>query len=134
VKIPVTVTTAAEQEIKGAFTLPAVVKAENQANITLNSAGKIQNLNFRLGSYVTKGQVLGSLDNSLRYISLEAAQLALDKAKVDYDRVKALYEGKAATEVDFNNTKFNYENLKTQVAQIKQQIADANIIAPITGT
>ena len=133
VKVPVTVTKAFNGTVEGTFVLPAVVKPVNEANISLNTSGKIKSLNFDLGTRVTKGQVIGSLDNSLKQINLEAAELLVDKSKTDYERIKQLYEGKASTEVDYNNSKYTYENAKSQAAQIRQQIADASIVAPQSG-
>jgi RND family efflux transporter MFP subunit len=99
----------------------------------MNAAGKLQTLNLELGSSITKGQLLGSVDNSIKYINLESAELLMAKYEKDFNRIKELYDGKAATEVDFNNAKYNYENSKNQVALIKQQIADGSVIAPISG-
>lgn len=133
IKVPVTTAKVQEALVEGKFALPAVLKAQTEANVTISASGKVQHLNFDLGTQVSKGQVIGSIDNSLKQLSLESTQLLLDKYKTDYERIKELYEGKAATEVDYNNAKYNYENTKTQVAQLKQQIADGNLIAPLSG-
>jgi RND family efflux transporter MFP subunit len=133
IAIPVTVAQISESIISGSFALPAVVKPQSEVNITLISSGKVKNLEFNLGSHIVKGQVIGSLENNLKLIDLETAQLLADKYRVDYDRMKDLLAGKAATEVDFGNAKYNYENANAKVAQIKQQLADANITAPLTG-
>lgn len=133
IKVPVTVSPVSEEMIEGSFSLPAVVKPVNEANLSLNASGKLRSLDFELGTKVSKGQTIGSLDNSLKQISLEAAQLLVDKNKLDYERIKDLYDGKAATEVDLNNSKYAYENARSQAAQIKQQIADASLISPING-
>lgn len=133
VKVPVTVTSAFEAGVSGTFILPAVVKPLNEVNISLNTSGKVKSLNFDLGTAVSKGQSLGSIDNSIKQISLESTQLLTDKYEKDYQRLKDLYEGKAATEIDFSNAKYNYENAKTQLAQIRQQIADGTLVSPIAG-
>jgi RND family efflux transporter MFP subunit len=133
IKVPVTVYTVAEQSVENAIILTAVVKPENEANITINAAGKISSLKFDLGTQVNKGDVIGTIDNNLKEINLNTAQLLADKSAADYERIKVLYEGKAATEVDYKNAKYNYENAKNQVAQIRQQIADGSFIAPISG-
>lgn len=133
VTVPVTVAPAFEAPVSGKFSVPAVVEPDHTANLSINAAGRLQNLSIELGTMVGKGQVLGSIDNSLKYLNLESAQLLADKYEADYKRIKDLYEGKAATEVDFNNAKYNYENSKTQVKQIKQQIADGQVTAPISG-
>lgn len=133
VAIPVTIAKVEQRSVEGIFTLPAVVKPVNEANITLNTSGKIKNLNFDLGTHVSKGEIIGSLDNNLKQINLSSAQLLAQKSEMDFNRFKDLYAGKAASEVDFNNAKYNYENAKNQVEQIKQQIADASMIAPVSG-
>jgi RND family efflux transporter MFP subunit len=132
-KIPVNVAEAIQASVQGTFILPAVVKPLSEAKITINASGKIKSLNFKLGSKVNKGQIIGSIDNSLKQISLQSAQLLADKQELDYKRMKELYEGKAATEVDLINAKYNYENSRTQVAQLKQQIADGNLVSPLGG-
>lgn len=133
VKVPVTIEKVKTEIFDGSFTLPAVVKPTSEINIVLNSAGKIKSLNFNLGSRVGKGQVIGSIDNNLKQINLQSAELLAEKTRIDFERYSDLYSSKAATEVDFNNAKYNYENAKNQVAQIKQQIADGNIVSPING-
>ena len=134
ISIPVTTTNAFTGVVSGKFSVPAIVEPYNSANISINASGKLKTLDIDLGTAVSKGQILGSVDNSVKYINLESSQLLVDKYEVDFKRIKDLYEGKAATEVDFNNAKYNFENAKTQVALIKQQIADGNVVAPISGT
>ncbi|HSH67216.1 MAG TPA: efflux RND transporter periplasmic adaptor subunit [Bacteroidia bacterium] len=133
VAIPVTIDKASEMNVGGVFTLPAVLKPVNEANITLNTSGKIKVLNFDLGTRVNKGEIIGSVDNNLKQINLASAQLLAQKNETDYNRLKELYEGKAASEVDYTNAKYAYENAKNQVEQIKQQIADGNLISPVNG-
>ncbi|HWZ21213.1 MAG TPA: efflux RND transporter periplasmic adaptor subunit, partial [Cytophagaceae bacterium] len=133
ISVPVTTTKAFVGPVSGKFSVPAIVEPYNSANISINASGKLKSLNIELGNAVTKGQVLGSVDNSVKLLNLESSQLLADKYQLDFQRQKDLFEGKATTEVDFNNAKYNYENAKTQVALIKQQIADGNVIAPISG-
>lgn len=133
IAIPVNTFKVAKQPVSGSFSLPAVIEPETEADLSINTPGKIQSLNIKLGTVVKKGQVLGSIDNSLKQISLQQAELLMNKAKKDFERVEALYQGNASTEIDYLNAKYNYENSQTQVALIKQQIADGTLIAPVSG-
>jgi membrane fusion protein (multidrug efflux system) len=133
IPVPVTTVKVGKQDVSGKFSLPAVLEPVYSANVSINAAGKIQYLHLELGTVVQKGQVLGSVDNSLKQLNLKAAQLLADKNEADYLRIKDLYDGKAATEVDLINARYNMENAKVQVAQIRQQIADGLVIAPISG-
>lgn len=133
VAVPVFTVKVSNQNINGQFTLPAKVEPVNEADITINSSGKLKHLNIDLGSVVKKGQVLGSIDNSLKQLNLQSTQLLVDKYERDYNNYKELYKGKAASENEYTNAKYNYENAKTQAAQIKQQIEDGNLVAPVSG-
>jgi RND family efflux transporter MFP subunit len=133
IAIPVSVFAASETPIQGAFTLPAIVQPVEEANVSINASGKLKSLNIELGTHVNKGQVIGSIDNSLKELNLSSSQLLLEKYQTDYQKYKDLYAGKAATEVEYNNAKYNYDNAKVQVAQIKQQIADGQVVSPLNG-
>ncbi len=133
IAIPVSVSKAFVANVEGEFSLPAVTEANSETDIIVSAQGKITNLNFELGSVVTKGQVLGSVDSRLKELNLSATKLAEEKLQKDYERYGDLYKGKAVTEVNYNEIKYNYENTKIQASQIKQQIADGIITAPISG-
>lgn len=134
VAVPVSVTKAFVGSAGGSFSLPAVTQAENEADVVVNSQGKLTDLNIRLGSVVSKGQLLGKVDTKLQELNLKSSSLNQEKLAKDYDRYNELYKGNAATEANVTDVKYNYENTKIQVDQIKQQIANANIIAPLSGT
>jgi RND family efflux transporter MFP subunit len=134
IAIPVSTINAGMEDVTGEFILPAKVEPVNEADISINSSGKLKHLNIDLGTEVKKGQVLGSIDNSLKELNLQSTQLLVDKYERDYNNYKELYKGNAASENDYTNAKYNYENAKTQAAQIRQQIADGNLVAPVSGT
>lgn len=133
IAIPVSTEAAAYAKIEGGFSLPSVLKPVDEANVTLNTSGKIKSLNFDLGTKVHKGQVLGTVDTDLQQINLKTAELQVSKLKSDYDRMVKLHEGNAVTQVDLDNVKFQYDNAKFQVESLKQQIANGTLISPING-
>lgn len=133
IAIPVSVEGAFVGPVAGSVIMPASLEPMNEADVTVSVAGKVDRLNFNLGSVVKKGQVLGSLETTQKELSLKATGLSLKKLEADYKRYKDLFEGGAATEVQFNDVKFNYENTKIQYDQIREQIADSRITAPLSG-
>lgn len=132
--IPVTVFAATDAPVSGTFSVPGSLEPYDHAKVMVNAQGKLASLSVDLGSRVTKGQVMGSLDVAQRQLELNAAELSLDKLQKDNDRYKDLYEGKAASEVNYDDARFQYQNAKVKVDQIKQQIQDARIVSPVTGT
>ncbi|TXI82383.1 MAG: efflux RND transporter periplasmic adaptor subunit [Flavobacteriales bacterium] len=132
--IPVNVISTAIAAVEGSFSVPGTLEPYDHAKVMLQAQGKLANLNVDLGSRVSKGQVLGSLDVAQKQLELQAAELQLGKLKKDHDRYKDLYEGKAATEANYDDARYNYESQKVKVDQIRQQIRDAQVIAPVSGT
>jgi len=134
IAIPVTVMTTAIAPVSGTFSVPGTLEPHDHVRVMLNAQGRLAELNVGLGSRVTKGQVLGSLDVGQKQLELAAAELSLDKLKKDNDRYTELYAGKAATEVSYDEARFAYANAKVKVDQIRQQLRDAQLIAPVRGT
>ena len=60
--IPVTAFTTAITDVEGTFTVPGTLEPYDDAKVMVQAQGKLASLNVDLGSRVSKGQVLGSLD------------------------------------------------------------------------
>lgn len=133
VAVYVSTTNVALLPVSGNLTLPAVLEPKEKATISTGTQGKIETLNIELGSRVSKGQVIGTIDSKVKQINLQSTELTINKAKTDYDRTKDLLAGNAINETAVTDARYNYENNQLQAAQLKQQIADARIISPISG-
>ena len=134
IAIPVTVMTSAMAPLSASFTVPGTLEPYDHAKVMLNAQGKLASLTVELGSYVTKGQVIGSLDMAQKQLELQAAELSQARLKKDHDRFKELLEGKATSQLSFDDIEYQYLNSKVKVDQIRQQIRDAQVIAPVSGT
>ncbi len=134
-EVPVSVAVQKVQllPIAGNLSIPSVLAPEEEAVISSSVLGKITSLKFDLGTKVTKGEVIGSVDTKQKQITLQTTELTVEKLKNDYDRNQDLLKGNAINETAVTDAKYNYENNKLQADQIRQQISDANIIAPISG-
>ncbi|WP_337040978.1 efflux RND transporter periplasmic adaptor subunit [Emticicia sp. 17c] len=133
VAVFVTTTPVALLPINGNLTLPAILEPKEKATISTGTQGKIETLNIELGTRVSKGQTIGTIDTKVKQINLQSTELTINKAKSDYERNKDLLAGNAINETAVTDAKYNYENNQLQAAQLKQQISDAKIIAPING-
>ena len=109
--------------------------------------GWLTGIHFKEGTFVTKGQLLYTIDDlptqtkvDASRASLAEANTKLVKAKSDYDRIKPLADMNALSKRDLDNAFAIYEAAKSEV-----EIADARlrsseielgytrITAPITG-
>ena len=131
--VAVSVFKVEEKALAGKFQLPATLDPIHQADISVPAQGKIVSLDIELGSHVSKGQTIGSIDTRVKQFDLEAKELSMKKMEQDYKRNKELFQANAGTEVSYTDAEYNYENTKVQAEQIRRQIADGSIVSPISG-
>ena len=95
--------------------------------------GTLVTLNAVAGQHVSKGQILGRVDDgggSQQLASLEN-QYAL--AKTTFERQKNLWDQKIGSEIQFLNAQTQMISAQKAVAQAKAQLAKTVIRAPFTG-
>jgi RND family efflux transporter MFP subunit len=134
-QIPVSVSTmrVALQKIDGSLQLPATLEPSKQADISATTSGKITSLRIALGSRVSQGQVIGSVDTKQQQLGVRDAQEALTKAQKDYQLAKELYEGNAGTAQSVKDAQHNLEAARIRVQQSGQQVGEGVIKSPISG-
>lgn len=96
--------------------------------------GTLVSLNAKAGQRVSKGQVLGRIDDaglSQQVASLEN-QYAL--AKTTFERQKNLWNQKIGSEIQYLQAQTQMISAQRGVAQIKAQLAKTIIRAPFSGT
>ena len=97
-------------------------------------SGTLTTLTVTAGQRVTKGQILGKIDDgglSQQLASLEN-QYAL--AKTTYDRQKNLWDKKIGSEIQFLQAQTQMVAAQKGVAQMKAQLSKTVIRAPFSGT
>jgi RND family efflux transporter MFP subunit len=97
-------------------------------------SGTLTSLNAKAGQKVSKGQILGKIDDgglSQQLASLEN-QYAL--AKTTYERQKNLWDKKIGSEIQFLQAQTQMVAAQKGVAQMKAQLAKTVIRAPFSGT
>lgn len=96
--------------------------------------GTLVSLNVKAGQRVSKGQVLGRIDDaglSQQVASLEN-QYAL--AKTTFERQKNLWDQKIGSEIQYLQAQTQMISAQRGVAQAKAQLSKTIIKAPFTGT
>ena len=96
-------------------------------------SGTLESLNVIAGQKVTKGQVLGKIDDG--GLSNQVAQLETQAAlaKTTFERQKRLWDQKIGSEIQFLQAQTNMISQQKAVAQIKSQLAKTVITAPFSG-
>jgi RND family efflux transporter MFP subunit len=96
-------------------------------------SGILTLLNVKAGQKVSKGQVLGKIDDGglNQQVAQMETQLAL--AKTTFDRQKRLWDQKIGSEIQYLQAQTNMISQQKAVSQIKAQLAKTIITAPFTG-
>ncbi|WP_276133953.1 efflux RND transporter periplasmic adaptor subunit [Polluticoccus soli] len=134
-KIPVSVAVAkvTMQTLDGNLRLPATLEPAKTADISATTGGKIVSLRIQLGSHVSMGQVIGSVDTRQQQLGENDAQEALRKAEKDYQLSKELYEGNAGTAQGVKDAQHALDAARIRVQQSGQKVGDGAIKSPISG-
>ena len=96
--------------------------------------GTLIELNVKAGQRVSKGQVLGRVDDAglSQQVASQENQYAL--AKTTFERQKNLWNQKIGSEIQYLQAQTQMISAQRGVAQIKAQLAKTVIKAPFTGT
>jgi RND family efflux transporter MFP subunit len=96
-------------------------------------AGILNTVNVIAGQKVSKGQVLGTIDDG--GLSQQLAQLEnqLALAKTTFERQKRLWDQKIGSEIQYLQAQTNMVSQQKAVNQMKAQLAKTKVIAPFNG-
>lgn len=122
-------------------------KTEKVVNLSFRNNGIITELNMKLGQQVSKGELLGRLDNVSARLNYESSieqknssESQMNTAKLNLNRVRKLYEKGSSSLSDYEDAKNSYrtavasfESSKRSVAIQKDQIQFGYLYAPEDG-
>lgn len=97
-------------------------------------SGSLIALNVKAGDHVTKGQVLGKIDDGGLSQQVANMENQYNLAKTTYERQKNLWDKKIGSEIQFLQAQTQMISAQKAVAQIKAQLAKTIIRAPFSGT
>ncbi|GGG35656.1 RND transporter [Dokdonia pacifica] len=95
--------------------------------------GTLLRVNVKEGQRVSKGQVLGRIDDG--GLSSQLAQLETQAAlaKTTFERQERLWNQKIGSEIQYLQSKSQYESAENMVNQMKSQLGKTAVRAPFTG-
>lgn len=131
--VAVTVASTEMKETNGNLELVGTAQPCKEVNIASESAGKIIQVNFKMGDFVAKGKVLAKIDDTYKRLAYDNAKLNYDKYKDDLNRYQALRKGDAISDTQLRDIKLGFENAVIQLENAKKQWDDTKITAPFSG-
>ena len=131
--IAVTIASTELKATNGNLQLVGTAQPCKEVSVASESAGKIIQVNFKMGDFVAKGKVLAKIDDTYKRLAYENAKLNYDKTKDDYNRYSSLRKGDAVSDTQLRDIKMAFDNASIQLENAKKQLDDTKIIAPFSG-
>jgi RND family efflux transporter MFP subunit len=96
--------------------------------------GTLTALNVKAGQRVSKGQILGKVDDAGMSQQLASIENQYSLAKTTFERQKNLWDKKIGSEIQFLQAQTQMISAQKSVAQMRAQVAKTVIRAPFSGT
>jgi RND family efflux transporter MFP subunit len=96
-------------------------------------SGILNTLNVIAGQNVSKGQLLGTIDDGGLSQQLAQMETQMALAKTTFERQKRLWDQKIGSEIQYLQAQTNMISQQKAVSQMKAQLAKTKIIAPFSG-
>lgn len=123
------------------------IRAQQFVEIHARVEGYLENMLFKEGSYIKKGQTLFVIDPRLYKANVDKARAHVNKARAnkqkaerDLNRIKPLYAHNAASQLDLDNATAAYEISKAELAvseadltQAQMTLGYTQVTSPISG-
>lgn len=97
-------------------------------------SGTLTILNVKAGQLVSKGQILGKVDDAGMSQQLASIENQYALAKTTFERQKNLWDKKIGSEIQFLQAQAQMISAQKSVAQMRAQVAKTVIRAPFSGT
>lgn len=114
-------------------TLPATVVAEERAQLATRISGTIRSISVDIGTSVSVGQTLLSLDTDEIDARIASAKAAADLARQYHARIAALAEDGAATEQELDDAAARLDMAEAGLKDTRAQRAYVVLRAPFSG-
>ncbi|OOF62298.1 efflux RND transporter periplasmic adaptor subunit [Rodentibacter sp. Ppn85] len=110
-----------------------LVRPNQGAMLSAQSAGTVSNVFVQNGQNVKKGDLLVELDSSVERASLKASQAQLPALRQTYKRYANLLASNAVSRQEVDNAKSAYDAQVANIESLKATIERRQIVAPFDG-
>lgn len=101
--------------------------------LSFSVPGTVNSVYFKTGDYVTKGQIIASIDTTSIKSSYNAAKAALDQAQDAYNRLKLLHDEKSLADIKWVDIQSKLQQAKAMERLAEKNLKDCYLRAPFSG-
>ena len=115
------------------FKIIGKTEADSIVELSMQTNGKVENIYFKKGQNVKKGQTICALETQNKYELLEAARANLNDTKSKYESQLKLAQKSFVSENSLNSLEASYEKAKADYRNAELNKEYLNVKAPIDG-
>ena len=104
-----------------------------ETQLAASTSGEITEMKFSLGSNVGNGAIIAKIDDKMKNLAYENANITANKYETDYNKIKKMYDKDASTENQLREIKYAYDNSLNRSQQAKRELDYTQIKAPFSG-
>jgi RND family efflux transporter MFP subunit len=131
--ISVSADTIRLQNINDLNVYTGIFEPNKETKVSAEIQGKINRVLVDAGSYVSKGQTLIQLDNSLLKLQLQTVEVQIEGLQDDVKRYTILSQADAVQGVQLEKASLGLKSAMVQRATLLEQISKTAIKAPFNG-
>lgn len=132
-RIAVEAATARQTQVTTDIRSIGSLQSDESVKVASEVAGRIQEIGFREGEHVKKGDVLIQLDAALVKASMDETEARLDLARANYDRAQRLQQSGSGTARALDEARAELNTSNALLDSQRVQIAKHTITAPFDG-
>jgi RND family efflux transporter MFP subunit len=132
-KIPVRIDTVKRRMVNETNTYAAILNPEKELMVVSQTQGEVEQVNAKVGDYVTRGKVIVRVDDDILQANLMVAEANYEKAKKDLERFENMIEADGVTRDQLEKMSLNLKNAEANYRTLLKRIDQATIEAPFSG-
>jgi RND family efflux transporter MFP subunit len=119
--------------ITDSLLLTGYMEAYSEVDIASEAQGIITSLFAELGQEKSKGNVIATIDDKLKTLSVQKAKNLKAKLEKNFERNKNLFNGGSLTQQQLDDAQNLYDDAVIQLEQAEKELVNATIKSPISG-
>ncbi|MBD3343995.1 MAG: efflux RND transporter periplasmic adaptor subunit [Chitinivibrionales bacterium] len=130
---PVEAIVVSKSTLSKIISASGVAQGIREATVVAETRGKIRSVQFRLGQYVKKGQLLVQVEESVQKAGYEQAKKAREAAEMNLRVIQKLYDEGNASEGELTGAQAQMTTAQAALESAQKVYNDCRIIASIAG-
>lgn len=124
---------AKAQQVAEVLSLVGSITANEMVDVRSEVDGVVQDILFKEGQFVKKGQELVRLDESKLAAAVAEGEANFALSKANFERAKGLFDSQLIAQQEFDQARTIFEATRANLELNKRLLKDARIYAPFEG-